>query len=171
MNHDDFKLPDAYIDEGKNELDFTLREYLQIDAPGLTKRTVQYRNRALDVFIPICENAGVFSLDQLADFEGRAAVRESLTQTIQSSTYAAATWETRISQFVVCCESAKMASGDLKRMRRALNMGLKDARLSRVIEPEVTDEHIQQLDAEMTRWRDCPLENSSRPGFQTLVVG
>ena len=76
MNHDDFNLPNAYFDEGQNELDFTLREYLQIDAPGLTNRTVQYRTRALDVFIPICENAGVFSLDQLADFEGLAAVRE-----------------------------------------------------------------------------------------------
>jgi len=169
MNHDDFNLPNAYIDEGQNELDFTLREYLQIDAPGLTNRTVQYRTRALDVFIPICENAAVFSLDQLAHFEGLAAVRESLTQTIQSSTNAASTWETRISQFVVCCESANMTSGDLKRLRQALNMGLKDARLSRVIEPEVTDEHIQQLAAEMTRWRDCPLENSTRPGFQTLV--
>ena len=171
MNHDDFNIPNAYFDEGKNELDFTLREYLQIDEPGLTKRTVQYRKRALDVFIPICENAGVFSLDQLAHFEGLAAVRESLTQTIQSSTNAASTWETRISQFVVCCESANMTSGDLTRMRRALNMGLKDARLSRVIEPEVTDEHIQQLDAEMTRWRDCPLEKSGSHGCRETLVG
>ena len=171
MNHDDFNLPNAYIDEGQNELDFTLREYLQIDAPGLTNRTVQYRTRALDVFIPICENAAVFSLDQLAHFEGLRAVRESLTQTIQSSDFAAATWETRISQFVVCCESANMTSGDLKRLRQALNMGLKDARLSRVIEPEVTDEHIQQLAAEMTRWRDCPLEKSGSNGCRETLVG
>ena len=50
-------------------------------------------------------------------------------------------------------------------------MGLKDARLSRVIEPEVTDEHIQQLDAEMIRWRDCSLEKTGSNGCRETLVG
>ncbi len=163
-------LPIAYLDDGPSPLEEALRAGLRRDAPGFSEKTIRGHRRALDVLLPIVEEAGVFTLEQLNDDDGLLAVRAALARAIRQSELAGTTWEEYISRFLRRCDSADILPAESARLKRTLAQALKQARKPAEIEPEVTDEMLQNLHAEMLVWRDAAIESTGfGQGRKTLV--
>ena len=160
----------AYLEDGPSPLEEALRAGLRRDEPTYSEKTLRGHRRALSLILPIVEEAGVFTLEQLNDDDGLTAVRSALARAIRQSDLAGSTWEEYISRFVRRCDGADILPAESARLKRTLAQALKQARKPAEIEPEVTDEMLQNLHSVMLEWRDAEIECSGfGQGRKTLV--
>jgi len=170
--------PDPYQDDGPSLLEEALRAGLLLDEPEYSVKTFRGHRRALDVLLPIVEEAGVFSLEQLVDADGLLAVRTSVARAIgemkfgkKQKKWSATTWEARLGQFCKRCAAAGMPQAEADRLHRTFNQALKQAAKPAEMEPELTDEMLQNLHAEMLVWRDAEIERTGSGGCYETLVG
>ena len=164
-------IPNAYLDDGPSPLEEALLAGLRRDESGYDEKTYRGHRRVIALILPIVEEAGVFTLEQLNDDDGLLAVRAALARAIRQSELAGTTWEEYISRFLRRCDSADILPAESARLKRTLAQALKQARKPAEIEPEVTDEMLQNLHSEMLEWRDAPLERSGSCNCRETLVG
>ena len=163
MTHDEngpeSSLPVGWSAWVESDLGRALTEGLERDRVGMSHSTFKTHRQAIAAVLPVFEQTGIFTLDQLVETDSLLMLRPALTEAMTEGSLAPSTWGTYTERFAKRCATAGLTEADLARLRGTFKQARKDACRPNEPEPEMT---MQQL-AEIVRVMDVWLKSPTKP--------
>jgi len=164
-NEDGFLISEEFLDEGPSPLERVLLDALDRDRVGMADKTWRNHRQAIRKIVPHIEHAGIFTLDQLTDSDALLALRVTLREAIKAGIVGSpGTVESYTGKFATRCASAGLSPEDTARLRGTLRQARKGAMKAREVEPELTHQHLRDLNSTMESWLNHPTEVRGRVG-------
>ena len=168
-NGPESSLPVGWSAWVESDLGRALTEGLERDRVGMSHSTFKTHRQAIAAVLPVVEQTGVFTLDQLAETDSLLALRPALTEAMTEGTLAPSTWGTYTERFAKRCATAGMAEADLARLRGTFNQARKDACRPVEPEPEMTLQQLAEIVRVMDAWLESPMTPSGNGRHDVLL--